>query len=214
MMDDVKPQRSYQSSRREQQAQATRAAIIAAARKLFARDGYAATPLRAIASDAGVSEQTIYAVFGSKRALLTTLWETLDADAGVRELRAQLQAAEGQPGRQLDLFVAFDRRLFERSADVMEAARLAGSADPEIGDLLAQGRERGRRGRAAVLRQWREQGVLRPDLSVDEAIDVFVALCSHEVYLFLTAECDWAVERYEEWLRGALRELLLVESAR
>ena len=101
-MDDVKPQREYHSTRREQQAQATRAAIVAAARTLFVRDGYAATSVRAIAAEAGVSDQTIYAAFGSKRALLTALWNALDVNAGVMELRDRLQAAHGDPGRQLD----------------------------------------------------------------------------------------------------------------
>ena len=36
-------------------------------------DGYAATTMNAIADEADVAVQTLYAVFGNKRALLTTL---------------------------------------------------------------------------------------------------------------------------------------------
>jgi AcrR family transcriptional regulator len=214
MMDDVKPQREYHSTRREQQAQATREAIVAAARTLFVRDGYAATSVRAIAAEAGVSDQTIYAAFGSKRALLTALWNALDVNAGVMELRDRLQAAHGDPGRQLDLIIGFDMQLFERSADVIEAARRAGDAEPELSNIAVEGRERGRRGRETVMAAWERAGVLRADLTLKEAIDIFIALCNPDTYTYLTGESGWTAERYEVWLRGALRELLLVESAR
>ena len=50
-------------------AQRTRAAIIAAARRLFGRAGYAATTVRAIAAEAGCSPALINRYFGGKQAL-------------------------------------------------------------------------------------------------------------------------------------------------
>jgi hypothetical protein len=68
---DVK--RRYESTRRQEQARQTRRAILGAAGKLFVDPGYAATPLTAVAAEAGVAIQTVYAVFGSKRQLLSEL---------------------------------------------------------------------------------------------------------------------------------------------
>jgi TetR/AcrR family transcriptional regulator, regulator of autoinduction and epiphytic fitness len=69
----VAVKRRYESAHRQQQARQTRRAILDAAAVLFVDPGYAATPLTAIAAKAGVAIQTVYKVFGSKQALLSTL---------------------------------------------------------------------------------------------------------------------------------------------
>jgi AcrR family transcriptional regulator len=47
--------------------------VLHAAEALFVDPGYAATTLNAVAARAGVSVQTVYKVFGSKKALLSAL---------------------------------------------------------------------------------------------------------------------------------------------
>lgn len=207
-MDDVKTRR-YDSSRRREQAAATRQRIIDSARKLFAHDGYAATPIRVIAEQAGVAEQTVYAIFGTKRNILTAVWDTMDADAGVEELVQQLGEAAGNPERQIELTVAFDLRLFERAADIMQAAHRAASADPELADALVEGHQRGRRGRERFVQAWVESGRLRSELSLNEALDIFVGMCSYGMYYYYVIERGWPLERYQAWLCQTLRELLL-----
>src|SRR6478736_2525533 len=71
--------RRYASTLRQEQAQQTRRAILDAAGRLFVDPGYAATPLTAIAAEAGVAVQTVYAVFGSKRQLLSDLVDVTTA---------------------------------------------------------------------------------------------------------------------------------------
>ena len=66
----LKPTRRYATPKRDRRAAATRAAILAAAKELFLRDGYAATSMKAIATRAGVSEKTMYLTFSSKATLL------------------------------------------------------------------------------------------------------------------------------------------------
>ena len=68
--------RRYASEKREAQARETRRAILAAALELFTANGYTATTIQAIAEDAGVAVQTVYAVFGNKRELLRQLIES------------------------------------------------------------------------------------------------------------------------------------------
>jgi AcrR family transcriptional regulator len=62
--------RAYDNSRREAAARETRRAILTAARDLWLEQGYASTSLAGIAAAAGVSVQTVYAQFQSKRNLL------------------------------------------------------------------------------------------------------------------------------------------------
>src|ERR1043165_2557889 len=65
--------RRYESAHRQEQARQTRRAILDAAGALFVEPGYAATPLTAIAAEAGGAIQTVYKVFGSKQARLSAV---------------------------------------------------------------------------------------------------------------------------------------------
>src|SRR5258707_14772462 len=62
--------RRYRSPRRQMQAEQTRAAVIAAASRVFSERGWMATNVRDIAREAGVSVETLYSGFGSKAELL------------------------------------------------------------------------------------------------------------------------------------------------
>src|SRR5882724_4415388 len=77
MAEPVKPTRRYHSPRRQQQAAATRAQILAAAQTLFERQGYAATTMAAIAGEAGVALKTVYLAFETKSGVLRALWHLL-----------------------------------------------------------------------------------------------------------------------------------------
>ena len=68
-----KGKRPYDSTRRQAQAAETQRQIVEAARGLFTERGYAGTTIEAIASGAGVAAETVYAGFGSKRAVLQRL---------------------------------------------------------------------------------------------------------------------------------------------
>ena len=92
MPEAVKSATSY----RQEQAQATRDRIRAAARRLFAVEGYRMTSVAAIAAEAGVAERTIYAAFGAKREILSAICEAWLEDAHARELvGALLNIADG-----------------------------------------------------------------------------------------------------------------------
>src|SRR6516164_1879987 len=74
MVERVKPKRPYESPRRREQAAATRLEILEAAQRLFERDGYAATTMAAIATEARVALKTVYIAFETKSGLLRALW--------------------------------------------------------------------------------------------------------------------------------------------
>ena len=74
MTEGVKATRRYDSTRRREQAAATRLEILEAAQRLFERDGYGATTMAAIAAEAGVALKTVYLAFETKSGLLRALW--------------------------------------------------------------------------------------------------------------------------------------------
>src|SRR6266542_3730865 len=60
---------------REQSRQRTRAALIAAAMGVFARDGYAGAPVDAIAEQAGFTVGALYSNFATKQDLFLAVFE-------------------------------------------------------------------------------------------------------------------------------------------
>src|ERR671911_1906981 len=74
MAERVRPKRRYPSPRRQEQAAATRRAILEAAQRLFEKQSYAATTMAAIAEEAGVALKTVYVAFETKSGVLRALW--------------------------------------------------------------------------------------------------------------------------------------------
>ncbi|MGX2998816.1 TetR/AcrR family transcriptional regulator [Streptomyces sp. JNUCC 64] len=200
--------RPYASLRRAAQAEETRADIARAARRLFLDRGWAGTTVRDVAREAGVSVPTVYAVYGNKAGLARALADAADLAAEPALLLARLEAPDATPADQLAAMAAFDRRLFERSGDVIALVREAGRAEPGLATVYADGRRRADGTRDGVFSSWRP-GVLRPGVDARAAADVYAALCSLDVYRVLTGERGWSPDRVERWWAGALtRELL------
>src|SRR5690606_17785298 len=99
MTDNVNTRRAYRSDLRRNQAEQTQMAVLKAAETLFREQGWARTTIAAIARKAGVSNETIYAVFGNKRALLERL--VLDAIRGTQPQVPLLEQAGVQEIKEL-----------------------------------------------------------------------------------------------------------------
>ena len=70
-----------EKTRREEYSEATRAALLAAAKHLFATQGYQATGIEAVAQASRVTRGALYHHFADKRALFDALVVSLQADA-------------------------------------------------------------------------------------------------------------------------------------
>jgi AcrR family transcriptional regulator len=207
-MEPVK--RSYHSPKREHQARQTREQIVGAARRLFARDGFAKTTVEAIAREAGVSAQTVYASVGSKRGIVLALLDRMEIEGGNEELRRELGASK-DPHRQLRAIVRFNRRLFERGRDVLDVI-MATRADADVEAFGRAGEARRREGQARWVHAWSEAGVLRPDLDEGEAADVLWALTGPELYWLFAVNSGWSGSKFEDWLFGTLESQLFGET--
>jgi AcrR family transcriptional regulator len=86
-------------SRKEQNLEATRAALMAVARRHFARDGYSAAEIAAIAADARVTTGAIYHHFDGKKGLFTAVAVDLEEEI----LRAAASVRSEDPWERLRL---------------------------------------------------------------------------------------------------------------
>ena len=190
--------RPYRSPLRERRAAETRAAVIDAARRLFLSEGWAATGMREVATAAGVSTETVYAYFSSKRGLLQAVLDVavVDDDQPVALAGRPEFGALGE-GPRADRIRATARLLAtiqERTARLAKVLFEAAAADEEIAEMLRVTREQQRLTVAMAM----ELIMGRAPTPVER--DGWWAIVSPEVYLLLVEESGWTLEEYEGWM--------------
>jgi AcrR family transcriptional regulator len=197
---------------RAARARTTRVRIIAAATELFATAGYSATTIAAIAAGAGVSEQTVYYGFGTKRAVLTAAVDLAVAgdDEPVPTLHrpwVRAALAEPDPREQLRRQVAGAGEIYRRVAPLLEIVRSA-AADPDLSELWAANVRQRLTVQRAFAASLAGKTPLRDGLTVDAAADIALAVLSPETYHLLVHQRGWAQKRWRAWATSALQHLL------
>jgi AcrR family transcriptional regulator len=203
-MDPVKPKRRYDSPRRREQAAATRRAILEAAQKLFEEQGYAATPMAAIAAEAGVALKTVYVVFETKSGVLRALWHLLlrgdEVDVPVGE-RAWYRAVidEPDPARQLELNARNARAVKERAGRLLGVLRGAAPTEPDINDLWERVQRDFYDNQRVIVESLAAKQALRDGLDVDRATDILWTLNHPDLWQLLVLQRGWTPAEYERW---------------
>jgi AcrR family transcriptional regulator len=211
--ENVKP-RSYDATARQAQSATTRQRIIDAARALILERGYRATTIAAIADQAGVNADSVYALVGRKPTVLRELIEQAlsgtDHEVAAED-RAHIQAvrAETDPAKKLAMYARAVRSTQQRMAPLFLALRDASSTEPEAQQVWQEISDRRAANMRKLARELRERGGLRPGLSVEQAADIVWAMNSSELFVLLTIERGWSVKRYERWLADSWCRLLL-----
>lgn len=220
-MDDVKTKRvarRYVSPVREEAARRTRRAIVAAAGELFVGRGYAATSLADIAAAAGVARPTVFAVFGSKAAVLRqVLDESLAGDdepvpvakrSWFRPVWDATTAAEV-----LNAYARVCTIIGARSARIFEAVRRAADADPAVAELWSSLLNNRRAGAEMVIKQTQHVGSLRKGVRIDRAIDLLTLFNDPGHYHALVITRSWPEKAFTTWLAEQMRHNLLPTDA-
>lgn len=203
--------RPYRSDRRRAQAQETRSLVLDAADELFVEKGYAGTSIAAVAERAGVSPESVYGHFGTKRALLGELFRRAvrgpDSAPVPQQSVPQRLASLRDQGEQLRLFASDITPRIERGGPLMGVLACAARGDDELAGLLTTLHGDRLRNLRTLVDALATNGPLR--LPPDEALDTVWALTSPELHELLVRERRWPRRRYEEWLAASLQRLLL-----
>jgi AcrR family transcriptional regulator len=214
MTDPVKPnKRRYRSALRDAQARDTRTAILDAARKLFTENGWE-TPISAIAREASVSKETIYAAFGTKQAILEQLISTVlrgrDAETPLIDQPERLAIfAEADQRQQIRKFAADIAAILARVAPLVDVVRSAARTNPEIADLYSRLHRGRRENLEKLVAAIAGHGLLRAGLDPDAASETVWRLASPELFLLVTRTEGIAQADYADWLAGMLEVSLL-----
>jgi AcrR family transcriptional regulator len=210
----VKGRRPYRSRLRAEQAAQTRLRVLEASGDLFAERGYGATTIDAVAARAGVAVDTVYAIFGTKKGMLSALIDlrVTGSGEGSDVLAGEGPRAVRKVANQRQMLAGFAADIvprIERVRPIDDVMQSAGAIDPEIAELRARMQEN----RFSKLRTFIEwlaaNGALRRDMQVDEAATIAWTLTSPEVNRLLRDVRGWSSQRYQEWLSATLARVLL-----
>ena len=194
-------QRKYHSARRNEQARTTRKAILDSAERLFYEHGYAATPIRRIASEADVSEETIYSVFGDKPSILKAIGaRLLGGDEGLALVDTSLGEAlaeESELRSRIRIVVRHTVRLALRG-DFRQVVENALAADPRLAELADWADEQSYQDAMEVFELGVANTMKGPGRQT--AADLVWSILSTQTIRRLIYRRSWSVEATEDWL--------------
>jgi AcrR family transcriptional regulator len=206
--------RTYRSPLREQAAQRTRATVVEAAAEVFVQEGYAGATIEQIASRAGVSRPTIFAVgnkaqlFALARQHAATGGHLSTNDAGFTQILAITD-----PHRMLTEFAAFTAAISRRLGTLQLVLEQAAGADPELAQLLESSQRELLECARGVVAAVAETGSLRHGIPNDAAVDILWLQIQPANYRRLVVERGWDHQAFERWHAAAVIAALLEPSA-
>lgn len=211
----VNDRRRYNNAGRAARAAANRAAVLDAGREVLVEKGYGGTTMAAIARAAGVSVETVYKGFGTKRELVWQILGTAvvgdDDPVALLErpdMRAALQAGSG--AAVLTAFAEGSVAVMTRIGPLVGTLLVAGrGGDPELREIADEANRRRLADFTAVVEAVAATGDLHPDLDVARATDTLWSVGSPEVYVQLTDDRGWSDDEYRAWLVRTAHALLL-----
>ena len=194
MVERVKSRRGYHSPRRQQQAAATRQAILEAAQRLFEQHGYPATTMEQVAAEAGVALKTVYVAFSTKSGLLRALW-----DLRLKGDQDRSAVDEPDPERQLRRNARNASVVKQRIGGVLKVLRSAAPVDPDAAALWRLIQSDFYDNQRVIVERLQARRALRPGLDVARATDILWALNHPDLWLLLVGERGWTPGQWERW---------------
>ncbi|WP_433608192.1 TetR/AcrR family transcriptional regulator [Dactylosporangium sp. CA-139114] len=207
----VEGKRTYHSKIRAQQAERTRSAVIAAAAECFTRLGYAETTMKAVAAHAGVSAQTVFALGGKAALLLAAVDRSIAGAGGDMPLLAQERFQRMLNARAKDEKLRLLREItmdwLPTAGPILRTFREAAPGDPEIATAWEEYERRRHRDAATIIESCSH--LLRPELTVERATDIYWAVLGPQAADAFMLGRGWSLTDCVDWLMDGMDRLLL-----
>jgi AcrR family transcriptional regulator len=185
--------------RREEYADQTRAAVLAAARRLFAENGFFQTKVEQIARLSRVSPATVYAQCGGKQGLLRSLMDSwTQAPMVVESLQESL--AVGDAALVMQTLSTAYLQITKQWGDVIRVVIDVAPHDDESGSVLAAAQKRHNRNLTAICRHLGDIGALRDDVDARLATRIITYYYGIDGLLRTRDVFGWSLERSNDWL--------------
>jgi AcrR family transcriptional regulator len=185
--------------RREEYADQTRAAVLAAARQLFAENGFFQTKVEQIAKLSRVSPATVYAQCGGKQGLLRSLMDSWTQTPAVDESYQQSLAGSDPVQLMQTLSTAY-LQITQQWSDVIQIVINVAPHDDESAAVLATARQRHNHNLTEICRHLEDIGALRDDVDARLATQIITYYYGIDGLLRTRDVFGWSLERSNEWL--------------
>jgi AcrR family transcriptional regulator len=192
---DTAPDRS----RREEYADQTRAAVIAAARRLFAENGFFQTKVEQIAKLSRVSPATVYAQCGGKQGLLRSLMDSWTQSQVVAKSYQESLAAADAVLIMQTLSAAY-LQITRQWGDVIRVVIDVAPHDGESAAVLATAQKRHNHNLTHICQHLESIGALRDDVDAGLASRIITYYYGIDGLLRTRDVFGWSLERSNEWL--------------
>lgn len=208
----VNARRPYNAKRRLEQSRNTHNVLLDAALKRFREHGYTVTTIESIASDAAVSEATIYKTYGGKPGIVRAL--CLRALGGQGPIPAEqrsdaLKSSETDPRRVIEGWGRLTAEVAPRVAPILLLLRDAADGDPAAA-ALHQELDRNRLARMTEnARYLVDGGHVRTEIRLSHASDVLWTYSSPELFDLLVRSRQWSLRKYSHFIVDAITSALL-----
>lgn len=186
----------------------TRQEVVAAARQLFAEQGYARTTVGQIAQAARVSPATVYAQCGGKEGLLGTLIDLWTAAQLVRDIIDECESAS--TGRaKLEVLAQGYVSIYEESGDIIRIVQRAAASVPVAEDFLRTADERHLQALRQIVARIQDVGDLADGVSVEDAVKIIFFHFRYDQFALATDTFGWGVDRTVRWITERLESAIL-----
>jgi AcrR family transcriptional regulator len=185
--------------RREEYPDQTRAAVIDAARRLFAENGFFQTKVEQIAKLSRVSPATVYAQCGGKQGLLRSLMDSWTQAQVIAEFHKKSLAAADAALVMQTLSTAY-LQITEQWGDVIRVVIDVAPHDEESGAVLATAQQRHDRNLTEICRHLQGIGALRDGVDARLASRIITYYYGIDGLLRTRQVFGWSLKRSNEWL--------------
>ncbi len=186
--------------RRARYAAANRAAIVQAARALFAENGFFATTIEQIAHRADVSPATVYATAGGKAGLVESLAQ-LWAQAPILSESSQRLTELDDPNEILDLLASASRVVRQDYGDIMKILLVTAAHEGGVAAGLERSTLRYRSAMNQIAERLYSLSALAPGMHPNEAADILWFYFGYSGYFTLLDDNGWDLDRAQAWLQ-------------
>ena len=186
----------------------TRNRLLEAAEEEFTAHGYAATTVTRLAATAGVSVQTLYLAWGSKRELLRGYMEHALAGNAASPADAATLFAGMSPRARLTELANLVTEIAERAATGWSLYRDAAAVDSEIADDWNDLQLLRHQLFARVIGDVPPTALVK-GLTLERAIDSAWAIASPETYDLLVRRLGYTHDDFRAWMEQTLTTAIL-----
>jgi len=176
--------RTAHASRTTAKGQRTREELVAAARRVFERDGYFGARVADITAEAEVAHGSFYTYFASRQDVFVAVMREVG-----EQFRVAVAVPPGEP--RTGVYAALDRanrrylEAYRANSVIWALAEQVATMDEEIHRIRLRGRIEHVERVAKTIRRWQDQGLADPDIDPRTAAGALVSMLSNFAYWWL-----------------------------